>query len=102
VALVAGIAALDLGVQGVHISNQSAIYALRSDARSRITTAYMLAYFGGAAAMSAAASGLYAADGWTGVCVLGTAVAAAGLVIWLVTERLSPASFELGAASERG
>jgi predicted MFS family arabinose efflux permease len=102
VALVAGIAALDLGVQGVHISNQSAIYALRSDARSRITTAYMLAYFGGAAAMSAAASGLYAADGWTGVCVLGAAVAAAGLVIWLVTERVSPASFELGAASERG
>jgi predicted MFS family arabinose efflux permease len=102
VALVAGIAALDLGVQGVHIPNQSAIYALRPDARSRITTAYMLAYFAGAAGMSAAASVVYASDGWTGVCVLGAAVAATGLVIWLVTERMSPASLRLGAASERG
>jgi predicted MFS family arabinose efflux permease len=102
VALVAGIALLDLGAQGVHISNQSAIYTLSADARSRITTAYMLAFFAGAAAMSAAASGLYATDGWTGVCVLGAAVAATGLVIWVVTERVSPASFELGAASERG
>ncbi|MGZ4182775.1 MAG: MFS transporter [Solirubrobacteraceae bacterium] len=86
VLLVAGIVALDLGVQGVHISNQSAIYALHADARSRITTAYMLAYFAGAAAMSAAASALYGSDGWTGVCVLGAGVAATGLVVWLVTE----------------
>ncbi|HEX4672377.1 MAG TPA: MFS transporter [Solirubrobacteraceae bacterium] len=102
VLLVAGIVALDLGVQGVHISNQSAIYALHADARSRITTAYMLAYFAGAAAMSAAASALYGSDGWTGVCVLGGAVAAAGLVVWLVTERPSLASLRLGTASERG
>jgi predicted MFS family arabinose efflux permease len=101
VLLVAGIVALDLGVQGVHISNQSAIYALRPDARSRITTAYMLAYFAGAAAMSAAASALYGSDGWTGVCVLGAAVAAAGLLAWVVTERPSLASLRLGTASER-
>ncbi|MGZ4185765.1 MAG: MFS transporter [Solirubrobacteraceae bacterium] len=101
VLLVAGIVALDLGAQGVHISNQSAIYALNADARSRITTAYMLAYFAGAAAMSAAASTLYGSDGWTGVCVLGAAVAAAGLVVWLITERPSLASLRLGTASER-
>ncbi|HET9329294.1 MAG TPA: MFS transporter [Steroidobacteraceae bacterium] len=101
VLLIAGIVALDLGVQGVHISNQSAIYALHADARSRITTAYMLAYFAGAAAMSAAASALYGSDGWTGVCILGAAVAAAGLVVWLVTERPSLASLRLGTASER-
>ncbi|MGZ4307354.1 MAG: MFS transporter [Solirubrobacteraceae bacterium] len=101
VLLVAGIVALDLGAQGVHISNQSAIYALNADARSRITTGYMLAYFAGAAAMSAAASTLYGSDGWTGVCVLGAAVAAAGLVVWLITERPSLASLRLGTASER-
>src|SRR6201995_2644200 len=101
VLLVAGIVALDLGVQGVHISNQSAIYALDAGARSRITTAYMLAYFAGAAAMSAAASAVYGSDGWTGVCVLGAAVAATGLVAWVVTERPSLASLRLGTASER-
>jgi predicted MFS family arabinose efflux permease len=99
VLLVAGIVALDLGAQGVHISNQHAIYALSTDARSRITTAYMLAYFAGAAAMSAAASILYGSDGWTGVCVLGAAVAAAGLLVWLVTERPSLASLRLGTAT---
>ena len=58
VALIAGIAVLDLGVQGIHISNQSAIYALRPEARSRLTTAYMVAYFLGGAALSAITSSL--------------------------------------------
>ena len=53
IALIVGIAILDLGVQGLHISNQSAIYALRPEARSRLTTAYMVAYFLGGAALSA-------------------------------------------------
>ena len=105
VLLVAGIVALDLGVQGLQISNQSAIYSLRPDARSRLTTAYMVAYFAGAAVMSAAASALYASDGWTGVCVLGAAVAATGLVIWLVTERrvagLDAASGRRPSAADR-
>jgi hypothetical protein len=62
----------------------------------------MVAYFAGGATMSAAASALYATDGWNGVCVLGAIVAAIGLVIWLATERPSLASLRLGTASERG
>ncbi|HEY6524867.1 MAG TPA: MFS transporter [Solirubrobacteraceae bacterium] len=86
VALIAGIAVLDLGVQGIHISNQSAIYALRPEARSRLTTAYMVAYFLGGAALSAITSSLYGSDGWTGVSVLGGATALLALVVWAVTE----------------
>ena len=86
VALIAGIGVLDLGVQGIHISNQSAIYALRPEARSRLTTAYMVAYFLGGAALSAITSSLYGSEGWGGVCVLGGATALAALVIWAVTE----------------
>ncbi len=77
---------LDLGVQGIHISNQSAIYALRPEARSRLTTAYMVAYFLGGAALSAITSSLYGSDGWGGVCVLGGATALLALVVWAVTE----------------
>jgi predicted MFS family arabinose efflux permease len=84
--LIIGIAVLDLGVQGLHISNQSAIYALRPEARSRLTTAYMVAYFLGGAALSALTSTLYAGDGWDGVCILGGATALAALVVWAVTE----------------
>ena len=86
-ALIAGIVMLDLGAQALHISNQSAIYALRPRARSRLNTAYMVAYFVGGAVMSAAASLLYSASGWGGVCVLGAATAAAALCLWLVTSR---------------
>jgi predicted MFS family arabinose efflux permease len=101
-ALIAGIALLDLGVQSLHISNQSAIYSLAPEARSRLTTAYMVAYFAGAASLSAASATLFGSHGWGGVCVLGAATAAAGLAVWLVTERRSLAALRIGTASERG
>jgi predicted MFS family arabinose efflux permease len=86
IALIAGIAALDLGVQGAHISNQSAIYTLSPQARSRLTTAYMVAYFLGGAIFSALTAALYSSAGWTGVCVLGGAAATAALVTWSATQ----------------
>jgi hypothetical protein len=86
-ALIAGIVALDLGAQALHISNQSTIYALRPEARSRLTTAYMVAYFLGGAVLSATTSALYAGGGWGAACTLGAITAAVGLGLWLVTER---------------
>ena len=81
-ALIPGIVLLDLGAQALHISNQSAIYALRAEVHSRLNTAYMVAYFTGGAIMSAAASLAFSAVGWSGVCVLGVVTAAAGLAVW--------------------
>ena len=101
-ALIAGIVALDLGVQGLQISNQSAIYSLRPEARSRLTTAYMVAYFAGGASLSAAAAALYGSDGWAGVCVLGAVTAAVALAAWLATERRSWAAARLGTVTGRG
>jgi predicted MFS family arabinose efflux permease len=83
--LIIGIAALDLGVQGVHISNQSAIYALHGEARSRLTTAYMVSYFLGGAILSALTSTLYSSAGWDGVCLLGAITAAVTLAVWLAS-----------------
>ena len=80
--LIAGIVLLDVGVQGIHITNQTLIYRLRGDARSRLTSAYMTSYFVGGAAGSATAGGVYAGWGWTGVCVLGLAIAAALVGVW--------------------
>ena len=58
-ALIAGIALLDLGVQGAQISNQTRIYALAPEARSRLTTAYMVAlFFGGVLGSLLSANGL--------------------------------------------
>ena len=54
-ALVVGIVVLDIGTQGMQITNQAVIYALRPDARSRINSAYMVCYFLGGAVGSVAA-----------------------------------------------
>jgi len=97
VALIAGIAALDLGVQAMHISNQSAIYSLHGHARSRLTTAYMVAYFLGGVVLSAITSTLYSSGGWGAVCVLGAATAAVGLATWVITERVMTGSIPIGA-----
>jgi len=97
-ALIAGIVLLDLGAQAMHISNQSAVYSLHGQARSRLTTAYMVAYFSGGVALSAATSALYASGGWDAVCALGAATAAVGIVIWLVSERVMMRRVAVGAA----
>lgn len=75
-ALIAGILILDLAVQGVHITNQSAIYRLRPEARSRLTSGYMTAYFIGGAAGSLASAAAFAHWGWHGVTAIGVALSA--------------------------
>ncbi len=87
VALIAGIALLDLGVQGAQISNQTRIYALAPEARSRLTTAYMVAFFLGGVVGSLLSATVYGAAGWDATCALGAAFASAGLLVWAATER---------------
>lgn len=82
-AIVAGTVALDIGVQGTQILNQSTIYELRPDARSRITTAYMTCYFIGGALGSAASAFAFNRFGWGGVAIAGTAFGSVGLAAWL-------------------
>jgi len=82
-AIIGGVVLLDIGVQGTQILNQSTIYQLRPEARSRLTTAYMTCYFAGGAAGSAAAAFAFGRAGWTGVAGLGTALAVAALLYWL-------------------
>ena len=82
----AGILLFDLGIQGAHISNQSEIYRLRPEARSRLTTCYMSTYFLGGAFGSALSAVLFHAHGWAGVCWLGAAMGTLALAIWAMTE----------------
>jgi predicted MFS family arabinose efflux permease len=88
-ALLAGIVILDIGSNGVHITNQSEIYRLRPQARSRINAYYMTSCFVGAAAGSATAALVYDHWGWDGVCVLGCIVAVAAIARW-ATDRERP------------
>jgi predicted MFS family arabinose efflux permease len=85
--LILGILIIDLGVHGTQITNQSEIYRLIPGARSRLTTAYMTAYFAGGAAGSLAGALMYESFGWTGVCWAGAAFAAAPLAAWIAEIR---------------
>lgn len=84
--LVIGIVILDAGIQGTHITNQSEIYKVRPDARSRITTAYMTTYFLGGAIGSATSATTYYAHGWTGVCFLGIGFALLAVFFWILEQ----------------
>jgi predicted MFS family arabinose efflux permease len=72
--LIVGILVLDVGVQGLQVTNQSLIYRLAPNAHSRVNSAYMVCYFAGGAVGSAVASSVYDASHWTGVCLLGAAI----------------------------
>jgi predicted MFS family arabinose efflux permease len=79
-ALVAGVILMDLGVQANQISNQTRIFGLMPEARSRINTVYMTAYFAGASLGSLFGTIAWARWQWTGVCGFGLlATALAGL-----------------------
>jgi predicted MFS family arabinose efflux permease len=81
-ALIAGTVLLDLGIQGQHILNQSAIYGLSDAARSRLTTAYVSCIFFFGALGSAAASLAWSAGGWDAVSALGIGLAVVGVLAW--------------------
>ncbi|PHV66470.1 MFS transporter [Williamsia muralis] len=86
-ALVIGLVVFDFGVQASQLANQSAIYSLASEERSRVTTAYMVTYFAGAVAGSVSSGYAYGAGGWIAVCLSGIGVAVTGLLAWLVFDR---------------
>ncbi|CAN7612589.1 MFS transporter [Paenibacillus sp. LjRoot56] len=86
-ALIVGILLLDLAVQAVHVTNQSLIYNVRPEARSRLTAGYMIFYSIGSATGSIASTSIYAYAGWNGVCSLGAAVSALALLFWALTCR---------------
>jgi len=86
-ALVVGVVLLDLAVQGAHISNQSEVYRLRPEARSRLTTAYMCVNFTGGVVGSATSAAVYGTGGWSAVCAVGAGSAALALVLWLTEAR---------------
>ena len=84
-ALVAGTVLLDLAIQAVHVTNQSAILSIRPEAKSRIIGGYMVFYSAGSASGAIASTAIYAQAGWAGVCVLGGAVSLVALMYWAVT-----------------
>ena len=79
--LLVGILAIDGAAQALHITNQGEIYRLRPEARSRLTSAYMVTYFVGGATGSLVSASLYSISGWTGVCLAGAGFGVTALAL---------------------
>ena len=71
VPLILGILVLDIGTQGIQITNQAINYRIHPEARSRVNGAYMVCYFAGGAIGSFSAGAVLAGAGWYGICWLG-------------------------------
>ncbi|MBM0106704.1 MFS transporter [Steroidobacter sp. S1-65] len=89
-ALASGVILLDLAVQAIHVTNQTAMFAAYPAARSRLVGGYMVFYSIGSGLGAISSTAIYSALGWTGVAALGATFSAAGLLFWWFTARTSP------------
>jgi predicted MFS family arabinose efflux permease len=85
--LVVGVLLMDACVQGSHVINQSVIYDLLPQARSRLTTVYVTTMFAGGALGSAVGAQAYEHWGWAGATLVAAAFPVAGLLCWLASRR---------------
>jgi predicted MFS family arabinose efflux permease len=87
VLLIIGVLLMDACVQGTHVINQSVIYDLLPQARSRLTTVYVTTMFAGGAVGSAVGAQAYDHWGWAGATLVAAAFPVLGLLFWLASRR---------------
>src|SRR5215831_11484177 len=85
--LIVGIALIDVGVQSGHVANQSRIYGLAPEARSRVNTFYMVAFFIGGALGSYVGPVGFQKGGWVGFCAIPIAALVFALGYFMRAER---------------
>ena len=68
-----GVVVMDAGAQANHLTNQTVIFGLAPEERSRVNAIYMVGYFLGGALGTAVAAQAWERGGWTWVCITGAA-----------------------------
>jgi predicted MFS family arabinose efflux permease len=94
VGLILGVLLMDFGTQACHVSNQTRIYGLVAEARSRLNMFYMVCYFAGGATGSILGAFCWRLYGWPGVCgfcLLVLSLALAKFAFSRITEVSAPA-----------
>lgn len=84
-----GFALIQLALALVHTSNQSVIFRLRPDAKSRINAIYMTAYFTGGACGSALGIFAWNHGGWSMTCLAGISLVVACMLFSLFDHLLT-------------
>ncbi|MBA2743261.1 MAG: MFS transporter [Chthoniobacterales bacterium] len=86
--LIAGVLIIDFALQAAHVSNQTLIFRVKPEARSRLTAAYMVFYSIGCAIGSIGSTLIYAYGGWASVCATAAFFSAVALVFWWTTRHV--------------
>ncbi|UUM27652.1 MFS transporter [Acinetobacter colistiniresistens] len=84
ISYILGFALIQLALALVHTSNQSVIFRLRPDAKSRINAIYMTAYFTGGACGSALGIFAWNHGGWSMTCFAGISLVVACMLFSLL------------------
>ena len=85
--IVVAILVLTLASQGVGVLNQTRLFEVSHEARSRLNTAFVTNNFIGGAIGSTLATVLWARGGWVSVSVAGVILSVLCLLIWAVGRR---------------
>lgn len=82
--LIIGIILIDLGLQSMHIMNQSSFFALRLNAGNRLNTVYMVSYFIGGSTGTFLGAQAWKYYQWDGVVVTGVCFSVLTLAAHLI------------------
>ncbi|MGY0392652.1 MFS transporter [Bizionia sp. KMM 8389] len=87
IGLIIGVILIDLGMQGLHITNQNIIFSKNEEARNRVNTIYMVSFFIGGAIGTTLGAIAWQFYGWPGVSVLGLSLTLTIGVVHLLFNR---------------
>lgn len=71
IGLIAGIILLDMGLQGMHVTNQTIVFSTHPEASNRLNTVYMVSYFIGGSLGTFLGGIAWQYYGWNGVVGVG-------------------------------
>jgi predicted MFS family arabinose efflux permease len=74
---------IDVAIQAVNVLNQTRLFSVGPNARSRLNTAFVTSNFIGGAIGSTLAGFLWQLDGWVSVTLGGSALIGLALIVWL-------------------
>lgn len=80
--LIVGAILLDFGIQGTQVTNQSRVYGMLPEARSRLNTVLMVCTFVGGSLGASIGGYAWSWWGWQGTCLVGGAMVLTAIVLW--------------------
>ena len=85
--IIAAILLVTASIQAVNILNQTRLFEVSPEARSRLNTAFITNNFIGGAVGSTIATLLWSSGGWTAVSLTGAVLAGVALILWAIGRR---------------